>query len=132
MKNRNRITPAEWTIMEAVWQLGRSVSVRDVLEHAFPNGERAYTTVQTMMNKLVGKRCLARAKTGMVNFYAPTRLRADMVRAEMSLMLSRVFNGSIPDLASSLLSLDDLSLDEIEDIKKLIDTKEDELRRGEE
>jgi predicted transcriptional regulator len=64
----------------------------------------------------------------MVNFYEPTRSREETVRSEMATMVSRVFGGSIPALANSLLSLDELDLDHIEEIKKLLDDREQELR----
>ena len=131
MSKRPRMTPAEWEIMKVVWALEGPVSVRDVLEHAFPNGEKAYTTVQTVMNTMEKKKLLERRKTGLVYFYTPTRSQEEVVKAEMSSLVSRMFGGSIPALANSLLSLEDLSLEEIERIKALIDEKERELR-GEE
>jgi predicted transcriptional regulator len=130
MSKRKKLTPAEWEIMEAVWELGKAPSVRDVLEHAFPKGEKAYTTVQTIMNTLERKGLLRRRKIGLVNFYTPTRSRDELVRAEMSSMVSRIFGGSIPAVASYLLSLESLDLDELERIKKLLKEKERELRRG--
>lgn len=128
MTKRPRLTPAEWEIMKVVWGQEGPVSVRDVLEHAFPNGEKAYTTVQTVMNTLEKKKLLKRRKTGLVNFYSPTRSQEDVVKAEMSSLVSRMFGGSRTALANSLLSLEDLSLEEIERIKALIDEKEKELR----
>ncbi len=131
MSKRPRLTPAEWEIMKVVWALEGPVSVRNVLEHAFPNGEKAYTTVQTVMNTLEKKKLLERRKTGLVNFYSSSRSEEEVVKAEMSTMVSRMFGGSIPALANSLLSLEDLSLEEIERIKALIDEKERELRGDE-
>jgi len=114
--------------METIWSLGSAVSVRDVLERAYPRGEKAYTTVQTTMNILEKKGLLRRRKTGLVNFYTPARSREEMVRAEVSSLIARVFAGSIPAVASSLLSLDSLSLEEIAQIKKLLRKRERELR----
>ncbi len=128
MANKLKLTPAEWEIMETIWNLGGSNSVREVLEHAFPNGEKAYTTVQAFMNILVDKKLLKRKKTGLVNFYRPARSRDAVVKAEMSSLLTRVFEGSKPALASSLLSLENLTLDEIDKIKELLNDKEQELR----
>jgi predicted transcriptional regulator len=128
MSKQPKLTPAEWEIMTAVWELDRAASVREVLEHAFPDGEKAYTTVQTVLNTLEKKKLLRREKTGLVNFYSPTRSKEDVVKAEMSSLISRMFGGSIPALANSLLSLEDLSLEEIDRIKALLDRKEQELR----
>jgi len=125
-----KLTPAEWEIMEAVWELGGSPSVRDVLDHAYPKGEKAYTTVQTVMNTLVRKGALRRKKLGLVNFYTPVRPRAEVVRAEMKSLLGRVFSGDIPAVASSLLELDSLGLEEIDEIKRLLEKRERELKGG--
>ena len=130
MQKRMRLTPAEWEIMEAVWELGDSPSVRDVLESAYPGGEKAYTTVQTVMNTLVRKGALKRKKVGLVNFYTPTRARDALVKAEITALLKRMFGGSIPAVANSLLSLDSLGLGEIEEIKKLLEKRELELKDG--
>jgi len=128
MAGQDKLTPVEWEIMEAVWSLGGAPSVREVLEYAFPKGEKAYTTVQTIMNTLERKGFLDRKKTGMVNFYRPVRSRPEMEREEMSSIVSRIFGGSKPALASSLLSLDGLELKELEQIKDILARREKELK----
>ncbi|MBN2030407.1 BlaI/MecI/CopY family transcriptional regulator [bacterium] len=129
MSNNNKLTPVEWEIMEAIWKLDGSPSVRDVLEHAFPQGEKAYTTVQTIMNTLEKKGLLTRKKIGLVNFYTPSKSRTEMVKVEMSSVLSRIFDGSTPALANYLIHADNLTLDEIQKIKDLLKEKENKLRR---
>ena len=128
MSGTNKLTPVEWEIMGAIWKLGGSPSIRDVLELAFPNGEKAYTTVQTVMNILEKKGLLKRKKHGLVNFYKPIKNRDQMINSEMSQLVSRMFSGSIPAVANYLINSGDLSLKEIEKIKKLLNEKEAELR----
>jgi len=123
-----KLTPAEWEIMEAVWDLEGSPSVRDVLNKAYPNGEKAYTTVQTVMNTIEKKGLLKREKIGLVNFYTPTRSRRDMVKKELSTLVSRIFNGSVPAMANFLLNSENLNREEIESIKALLASKEKELK----
>ena len=94
MSERKKLTPVEWEIMECVWNLGGKVAARDVVKQAFPNGEKAYTTVQTILNTLYKKGMLKREKIGMVNFFIPTKSRAKMVEDELSQFVSRVFHGS--------------------------------------
>ncbi len=128
MTKKIKLTPVEWEIMEAVWELGGSPSIRDVVEHAFPKGEKAYTTVLTIMNILEKKGLLTRKKIGLVNFYTPVKSRDQMVKTELSLLLSRVFDNSVPALASHLINSTDLSLKELEKIKEILKKKEMELR----
>ncbi len=130
MAAKAQLTPVEWEIMEAVWSLGGAPSVREVLDRAYPDGTKAYTTVQTVLGTLVKKGLLRPRKVGLVNFYEPLREREDLVDAEMRSLARRVFGGSVPALASSLMELDDLDLDEITRLKKLLAKKERELKGG--
>jgi predicted transcriptional regulator len=127
MAPRDKLTPVEWEIMEAVWSLGGGPSVRDIVDHAYPGGEKAYTTVQTIMNTLERKGLLRRRKVGLVNFYRPTRTREQMVRAEMDVLVDRIFGGSLPALASTLLSREDLDRRELAQIRQLLETREREI-----
>jgi len=127
MGDKRELTPVEWEIMDAVWAIDGPVTVRDVLEHAYPRGEKAYTTVQTVMNTLVRKKLLRSKKMGLVNFYNSRRTRESIVRSETSTLLSRGFQGSVSALASALLSLDRMSPTELKKLKRLIREKEQEL-----
>jgi predicted transcriptional regulator len=128
MPRDEKLTPAEWEIMDAIWTLGSAPSVREVMQHAYPNSEKAYTTIQTLMNLLEKKGLLTRQKIGLVNFYTPTKERDDMLRTETRSLISRVFRGSAPALANFLIDEEDLSLDDIKKIKKLLNEKEAELK----
>jgi BlaI family transcriptional regulator, penicillinase repressor len=123
-----KLTPAEWEIMEAIWRIGGAPSVREVIDAAFQNGEKAYTTIQTIMNILVKKGMLTHEKIGLVNFYKPARKRQDIINAELAHLAKRVFRGSIPAMANYLIHMKDLSRDEIESIKKTIEEKESHVR----
>lgn len=128
MAVQNKLTPVEWEIMEIIWKLGGTPSVRDVVDYAYSNGEKAYTTIQTVMNTLEKKKVLKRTKTGLVNFYKPLKSRKQIIRTEMSSMVSRIFHGSIPAFANYLFDSGQLTLEEIEQVKALLEKKENELR----
>ncbi|NOZ74927.1 MAG: BlaI/MecI/CopY family transcriptional regulator [FCB group bacterium] len=127
MAQKRKLTPAEWEIMEIIWELGGSPSVRNVLENRYRDGKKAYTTVQTIMNHLYEKGMLNRKKIGLVNFYTPVVPRHLLVKTEVSTIVSRIFDGSVPALANYLIDSENLSLEEINDIKNLLDKKEQQL-----
>ena len=66
--------PLEAEAMEAIWRAGEPLTVRELLERL--NRRRrpplAYTTVMTVMNRLVEKGALARERRGRGYSYAPT------------------------------------------------------------
>jgi len=113
--------------METIWKLGGSPSVREVLENRYSDGKKAYTTVQTIMNYLYKKGMLTRKMIGLVNFYTPAIQRHSMVKSEVKTMVSRIFNGSVPALTNYLIDTEKLSVEEIDEIKILLDKKEKKL-----
>ncbi len=127
MAKKSKLTLVEWELMESVWTLDKKVAVRDVHKHAFPNGEKAYTTVQTLLNKLWDKGMLNREKIGMVNFFSPTVSRREMLKEQLSFLVTDLFKGSVPALTNFLIDSNNLSLEDIRTIKQFIEKKEQEF-----
>ena len=123
-KKPKKIAEAEWDLMLGIWDLEPPVSVRDVHNYLYKNGEKAYTTVQTLMNILVDKGFLTRKKLGMVNFYTPTLSRQKATDAETHSLVAKLFSGSFGELANYLIKSGELSKDDLAAIKQLIDEKE--------
>jgi len=131
MKNSEpKISSVEWKILNAVWELEDTPSVRDVWEYLYPDKEKAYTTVQTIMNNLVNKGYLNKKKIGLVNFYSPLKTKDDSIKSEISKLISKAFNNSAPALATYLIRKQDLDLDDIKDMKALLSKKEKELKEN--
>lgn len=131
MKNSEpKISSVEWKILNAVWELGKAPSVRDVWEHLYPRKEKAYTTVQTIMNNLVNKGYLKKKKIGLVNFYSPLKTKDDSIKSEISKLISKAFDNSAPALATYLIRKQDLNLDDIKAMKTLLSRKEKELKEN--
>jgi BlaI family penicillinase repressor len=118
-----KLSPLEWEVMNGIWDLGGKPSVRDVASYLYPNGEKAYTTVQTVMNNLVEKGYLKREKIGLVNFYKPTRKRETMIEKATETFVERVFGGSFQALANYLVRSDSFTKEEINELKKILEQK---------
>jgi BlaI family penicillinase repressor len=98
--------------------------VKDVWETAFPNQEKAYTTVQTYMDRMVEKGFLAKRKLGLVNFYTAAINQEILMKQATENLISRAFNGSIGQLAAFLINDCHLSASDLQEIKSLIEQKE--------
>lgn len=127
---KQELSAAEWEIMQVVWNGSKPLAVRDVLDQAYPNAEKAYTTVQTLMNILVDKGFLKRKKVGMVNFYSAAVSRDKVLRKSLSALASRMFQGSFGAMASFLVSSAPLSPNEIQALKKLLDEHSKGAKNG--
>ncbi|MFT7711224.1 BlaI/MecI/CopY family transcriptional regulator [Clavibacter tessellarius] len=69
--------PLEYEILEALWRIGES-SVAECVD-ALP-GRQAYSTVKTVMERMVDKGHLARVKSGRAFRYSTTATREEMTR----------------------------------------------------
>ena len=130
MKQQKRLAQVEWEIMEGVWQSTKPVSAREILTRLHPNGEKAYTTVQTILNNLTGKGFLEKEKIGLVNFYTPIVSRDEATHVETQSLASKLFQGSFGVLAAYLVNSGELSQPDIDRLRELIDAKDRQRRKG--
>ncbi len=76
----------ESVVMDLLWSASGPRTIRQVLEGMPPDRQPAYTTVQTVMDRLTGKGVLLRGpdgKAGKANTYRPVRTREDHAAAVM-------------------------------------------------
>jgi predicted transcriptional regulator len=123
-RKKHELSAAEWELMQVIWEKQSTVSVRDVLETAYPNDEKAYTTVQTLMNILVDKGFLRRKKEGMVNMYTAAVKREKVLDAGIAQAAERMFSGSIGAMASFLVNSRKLSDEDIAALRKMLDEQQ--------
>jgi predicted transcriptional regulator len=81
----------ERAIMEDVWENGPS-SVRQVLERIKNTHNVAYTTVMTVMNRLVQKDLLETLKTSRAYSYRATKSREDFLWCAAGKMVDSLIN----------------------------------------
>src|SRR5947207_8638801 len=115
MKKTTRLSRFELEILEFLWKMGES-SVRE-LQEAIPRDSRpAYTTVQTIVQRLEQKGALRRSrKVGNALMFQATITRKSVYRRLIDELLE-VFGGSAQPLVAHLLESGKLTL---EDIKAL-------------
>ena len=110
----------ELDLMNALWERGEA-TVAEVREDLAASGvEIAYTTVQTLLNRLTDKRIVARVRSGRAFVYRPLLHRPTAAGGAVSSLLDRFFGGSAAALARHLVE-HDLDPDEIERLQRLLD-----------
>jgi predicted transcriptional regulator len=112
--------PLEQAIMECLWAASRPLLIRDVLEQVNRGRERplAYTTVQTVTDRLARKDLVTRTWAGVAIAYAPVRSREEHIVAVMLDALSELPDRG-PVLARFAESVDS------EDAQRLFDALAD-------
>lgn len=122
MASHVRLSRLELEIMDHFWRL-ETASVRDVFE-AIPESSRpAFTTVQTIAQRLEQKGALERAgKEGNALLFRPLITRRSVHRRMIDEVLE-LFGGSARPLVSHLIDSGKLSLEELKDLEKMAAAK---------
>jgi predicted transcriptional regulator len=93
--------PLELECLNALWTLGEG-NVKQVREIVTARRPLAYTTIMTVLDRLVRKGKLARRKVGRAFQYAPTESRDSMRQAAIRELLDGFFDGSRQELLAYL------------------------------
>ncbi len=114
-----RLTKLELQVMDALWTRGAS-SVREIQE-AFPEKDRpAYTTVQTMVYRLEGKKAIRRLKKiGNAHIFEASISRNAAQRRLIDDLLS-FFGGRSQPVVAHLVEAGKLTLDDVQEAEQLI------------
>jgi predicted transcriptional regulator len=93
--------PLELLCLRALWSLGEGSvkTVRDIVGQSRP---LAYTTIMTVMDRLVRKGMLTRRKAGKAYLFSPQASRDAMRRVAVRELVDGYFEGSEEDLMQYL------------------------------
>jgi predicted transcriptional regulator len=100
--------PLELLCLKALWTLGQG-NVREVQRLVSESRPLAYTTIMTVLDRLVRKGKLARSKSGRAFVYAPQQSRDATRRAALRMVVDEFFDGSQENLIQFLRSSDGAS-----------------------
>lgn len=123
-KKISTLTNAEHRIMEVIWARG-SATVADVVDAL--KGKDAYTTILTLMRILKAKGYLGTHKEGRAFVFTPKVDRETAARKAVHLVLSKFFAGSPSELVLSFLREEELTPQELDELKqKIMDGREED------
>ena len=93
--------PLELLCLRALWSIGEG-NVKDVLQIVTRTRLLAYTTVMTVLDRLVRKGKVSRRKVGRAFVYTPEASRDAMRRTAIAELLDGFFDGSERELIAFL------------------------------
>lgn len=116
------ISDAEWKVMCVLWE-GHPLTSSQIIQELKdinwnPN------TIHTLLSRLEKKKIIGVQKKSRFKEYSPLVSREECQIYETKTFLEKVYSGSMKMFLSSYINQDDLSKDDIEYLKKLIEKKE--------
>lgn len=107
--------------MKHLWKLEKAF-MKDLVEE-FPQPRPAYTTIATVLTRMIEKGYVGYKQYGKVREYYPALKKADYFVKHFNSIVKDFFNNSTSQFASFFTSKSDLSLEELEALKKLVETQ---------
>lgn len=126
MNKKKQLTPVELELMDILWELGQG-TVHDILERLPAQRKLAYTSVSTILRILQQKNILSAQKVGRQHIYRPLLSKNVFASDSVTKMIKQVFSGNSLELVNYLLDKNQVSLDDINAIEKLLEIKKQEL-----
>jgi len=110
---------SEWTILQVVWDLEpcAAPAVQEVLEK---HKGWAYTTVKTLMDRMVKKGLLKTERMRNLYLYRSAITRAEAQRSEILRTVKRAFDGALTPMMQFLIESESLSEGEYQELERLI------------
>ncbi|MBN1392468.1 MAG: BlaI/MecI/CopY family transcriptional regulator [Sedimentisphaerales bacterium] len=127
-KKKYELTEGEWAIIQAVWdnQPCAAPTVQEVLQS---KKGWTYSTVKTMMDRMVTKGLLKTEKIRNLILYSAVITRKEAQHSEIMRTVKRAFDGAFTPMMQFLLDSNKLSGDELAELETIIKNKRVKSRR---
>lgn len=118
MDKKAEISGAELEVMQVLWEADAPLRVQEVCDR-LTESRWKYKTVATLLMRMEEKGAVVSEKEGKANRYQPVLDRENYQKEQTRNFVKRLYNGSVKDLAVSLFQSDDLSEEDIAEIRQL-------------
>jgi len=115
-----QISDSEWDVMKVIWEAG-PLTAGQIVQRLEGQKDWHPRTIKTLLGRLVKKGAVAMEEDGNRYLYRAKVTREACRRYEARWFLSRVFDGAVAPALVHFLKQSDLSKEEIEELKKILE-----------
>lgn len=116
------LTEAEWALIKAVWKL-QPCPAPTVQEYLADSRAWTYSTVRTLLDRMVGKGLLSAEKLRNLTLYRAAVTREQAQLGELRYALKHAFDGAMTPLVQCLLESEKISPRQLDQLEALIAAK---------
>ena len=124
MRTEQQLTPAEWQLMECLWEAAPRTG-RECVEYLQEHVGWSRSTTLTMLRRMTEKNMIRCLHDGEMLEYEPLIRREDAVRQETEHFLHRVYHDSVSLLMSAITQKQQLSKEEIDELYAILQKTEE-------
>jgi len=122
------LTEGEWEIMKVVWEK-QPCAAGTVQETLAKSRDRAYSTVKTIMDRMVEKGFLQIEKIRNVQLFSSCISEVDAKRGEFRRMLKRAFDGALTPMMQFLIEHEGISKKQASELRRLVNKASERKER---
>ena len=116
-----QLTKTEEELMNHLWKLEKAF-MKDLLD-IYPEPKPATTTIATLLKRMTDKKFVGYTLYGKSREYYPLVKKKDYFSKHVNTLIKTFFNDSASQFASFFTKETDLTKEELEDLKAIIDTE---------
>jgi predicted transcriptional regulator len=121
-KRKVELSEGQWAIMKAVWEL-QPCATPTVQEALLKSRKWSYSTVRTLMDRMVAQGLLATEKIRNLTLYRAVITPQEAQRGEVLYALKNAFNGALTPMVQCLLESNDVTPEQLAELEKFIQKK---------
>ena len=122
------LTESEWSVIKAVWET-EPCTAPIIQERLLKPTGWTYSTVRTLMDRMVVKGVLKAKKEGKLTIYQSAVTRAQAQSGELFYALKHAFNGALTPMVQCLLDSKNLNAAELAELESLIKAKKKSAKK---
>jgi BlaI family transcriptional regulator, penicillinase repressor len=122
------LTEAEWTIIKAVWEQ-EPCDAPAIQRKLFKKTTWTYSTVRTLMDRMVAKKLLAAEKVRNATLYRSAVTRQQAQHGELLYALKHAFNGALTPMVQCLLESEEVGAEELKKLESLIQARKKSAKK---
>jgi len=126
-KSPSTITEAELTVLKALWD-GGPATVRELLARL--GTDWAYTTVQTLVSRLVDKGHVRADRKDLAHVFVATTAREELAARQVDEVATTLLDGAVAPLVLRLVEQGQFSSTELARFRELLAAAESKQKRG--
>jgi predicted transcriptional regulator len=119
-----QLNTTELQIMKYLWKL-ETAFMKDIVEQ-FPEPKPAYTTISTLVSRMVNKKYIGFEKLGRDKHYFPILKKNNYFGSQLNGMIKNFFNDSSSQFASFFTDETELTNDQLKELQQIISNKIDQ------
>lgn len=113
-----KISDAEMEVMRIVWEAEKPITSNEILQKQSSGKEWKITTILTLASRLMEKGLLTSSRKGKAHCYSPLVTEVEYKKSQTKTFLESMFGGSIKSFIATLCDGEDVSREELEELKK--------------